>query len=236
MRRAEPVRCVVCQDARTLVATEGEQGRAAVLASYPAAGSAPARVLVACPACASGAATPTNYLDDLDVYQHQRAAVGVARDLALADAPSGWLVLTGGYGSGKSTIAAAALRTLRSRGLTVRSFTAAELKDAMYGAFRSGDYSGWLASLKRSRGLCVDELDSVSWGNAQVEEMLSELINARYSQAATTVTILITADLGAVPGRIRSRMAQFRPLDLGPTDLRQADDAWAGAWNRGEAA
>jgi DNA replication protein DnaC len=196
-------------------------------------------VLIACPSCQGGQQrTAVNYLDRLDEVKAQAAAIDIARDFALDNRPHGWLVLTGGYGAGKSYIAKAVSDTLASRGVPVRRFTATALKDAMYQGFRSGDYSGWLASLKRARALLIDELDTVNWEKADVREMLFELINSRYESRQSTATILIAAKEGLLrlPGNVRSRFAQAGEIDLGSFDLRPAyqDDRHAGAWDTGE--
>lgn len=230
MQRREPVKCVVCQDAGVLIALRGDQGTARIIASNPdPLGVGPDRLLIKCPQCGTGNAAPVNHFARLEQYPHQIEAIAAAKELALANQPTGWLVLVGGYGSGKSTLALATARTLQSRGVHIRTYTAAELKDEMFSGFRSGNYGAWLRSLKEARGLLIDELDSVKWGNEQVEEMFSELINARYSQAARNLTILVSADVAALPGRIQSRMAHYGPYDLGEIDLRQPDP-----WGRGD--
>jgi phage terminase large subunit-like protein len=63
----------------------------------------PDRLVIACPVCRSGrVAEATNHLTRLHPYPHQRQARAAAEDLAMAAHPAGWLVLAGGYGSGKS--------------------------------------------------------------------------------------------------------------------------------------
>jgi chromosomal replication initiation ATPase DnaA len=221
-----------------MIAADGEEGRAHILARFPAAGSMGATVLIACPSCQGGAQRhPVNHLDRLEIYAPQGVAFDFARDFALDNQPHGWLCLTGGYGAGKSTIAQATAKTLTSRGVTVRCYTAGELKDAMYEGFRSGNYSGWLASLKRARALLIDELDTINWTKPDVEEMFSELINARYESRHSTVTILVAATekFMRLPGRIRSRIGQAGLYDLGQIDLRLSD-AHAGVWDTGEEA
>jgi len=222
------VRCLVCCDARIVQCTEGEQGIYAVIARYDSLSQgAPARVLIECPACARGMSHPLDCFMDLQVHEHQRKAVARARAIALSSNPVGWLVLTGGYGTGKSTVLDALCDTLRSRGLHPRICTAPEFRQSMYDARREYGLSAWLASIKRTRVLAIDELDSVKWSDQDLEESLSELLNARYQAARTTLTMLAGADLGAVPGRIKSRMAEFGILDLGKTDLRAADGGLA---------
>lgn len=230
--RSPSVRCLVCRDARIVQVDQGQEGSATPIARYERAGSLPARALIACPACAGQLAEPVDHFGDLAHLPHQAAAVAAARNLALGDNPIGLFTLTGGYGSGKSTIAETMCRTLKSRGLTVRAYTAKELKDAMYRSFSEGTYSAWLTSLKRTRALFVDELDSIRWADQHVEETMSDLLDTRYREARVTLTILAGANLSAVPGRILSRMRQHGIHDLGGTDLRAQEDA--AVWDRGE--
>lgn len=232
MRRLEPVRCVVCQDARIVQVDADQHSGATPIARYERAGSLPARVLIACPACAGRLTEPRDHFQDLEAYDHQRVAVTAAHDFALSNNPVGLFTLTGNYGSGKTTIAAAICDTLTSRGVKVRTATAKELKDAMYRSFSEGTYSAWLTSLKRTRALFVDELDSIRWADQHVEETMSDLLDTRYREARVTLTILAGANLSAVPGRILSRMRQHGIHDLGGTDLRAQEDA--AVWDRGE--
>lgn len=210
-------------------ADEAQNQRLTPLASYGA------NVIVACPVCARITLTPaTDYFIRLDRYPQQADAIDRARAVALSDNPAGWLILTGNYGSGKSTILNALCRTLASRGLHARFYTAPALRQAMYDAMREETMGAWLASLKRTRVLAIDELDAVKWSDQNVEETMSELLNARYQATRATLTVLAGADLGAVPGRIKSRMSEFGISDLGKTDLRGADDTATAVWDRGE--
>jgi len=144
---------------------------------------------------------------------------------AYAESPSGWLVLLGKVGSGKSHLAYAIAGKLIERGVGVYWDTVPELLDHLRNGYKDNSYMDLLQSMMRVPALVLDDLGAeqeTGW----VTEKLFQLLNRRYMDRRPTV---ITSNLNIkdsevkLDARIRSRLLDRRlsqVLTLAAADYR----------------
>jgi DNA replication protein DnaC len=154
---------------------------------------------------------------------------GVGRALALtetyAETLSGWLVLSGPYGCGKTHLAAAVANVALARGKSVVFAAVPDLLDYLKATFRpSSDesYDERFELLRSAELLVLDDLGTESvtpWAR----EKLYQLINHRYVQRMPLV-VTSNVPLEQLDGRIRSRLHD-RMLGAGIITI-VANDYW----------
>ena len=142
--------------------------------------------------------------------QNLEAAYERAQDFA--EEPEGWLILTGGYGCGKTHLAAAIANAQISAGNRVFFVTAPDLLDHLRSSFAvsHSDEDGYDARFDEVRNvplLVLDDLGIESptpWAN----EKLYQIINHRYNARLPTV-ITTNHSLDELEMRLRSRLADL---------------------------
>ncbi|MBI3359666.1 MAG: ATP-binding protein [Chloroflexi bacterium] len=131
-----------------------------------------------------------------------QVALDAAREYA--DDPQGWLILTGGYGTGKTHLAAA-IANYRSRlGHPALFITAADLLDHLRATFSPDSlvrYDKRFDEIKTAPLLVLDDLTLES-ATTWAKEKLFQLIDHRYT--ANLPTVLTTAD---TPDDLNPRLA-----------------------------
>jgi DNA replication protein DnaC len=126
---------------------------------------------------------------------------------AFAQNPEGWLVLKGGYGCGKTHLAAAIANECAERGQPVLFITVPDLLDhlrATYAPTSPAGYSARFEEVRTAAVLILDDLgteSSTSWA----QEKLFQIFNYRYNARLPTV-ITTNHDLEEIPLRLRSRL------------------------------
>lgn len=144
--------------------------------------------------------------------------------------PSGWLVLVGGVGCGKTHLLAACANELLARGRHPLYVVVPDWLDYLRDAFGNDDEGGERADLsERMRQACeadvllLDDLGAekrTPW----TDERLYIVLNARYNAGAPTVVATnVPPDSGLIEGRIASRMSDValsRVLVLVGEDFR----------------
>lgn len=243
--------CPSCQDAgRVTVAADSVPSHTVVLGRYEAAGSRPAIVIVPCPVCDAGRERASDYVQSrsklpeelreirlgpqLNEYRHQKNALHATIDLLKRR--NGWLTFVGGYGSGKTTLIAAALNHLGDMGIVGGYWTAAELVRHLHFDPEQPSAGGIrLKRLQQTPALAIDELDKYR-STPFAEESMFELLNYRHQQRANLITLLGTNDEEALPGALRSRLraARCTIVNLGRDDVRQVQYEALNPWERGE--
>jgi DNA replication protein DnaC len=124
-----------------------------------------------------------------------------------ADNPEGWLILFGGYGSGKTHLAAAIANRAVERGQPVLFVVVPDLLDhlrATYSPSSPVRYDQRFEEVRNAPVLILDDLgtqSSTSWAT----EKLFQILNYRYNARLPTV-ITSNNDLEEIDLRIRSRM------------------------------
>lgn len=124
-----------------------------------------------------------------------------------ANAPRGWLVLEGKYGSGKTHLAAAIANMRLAQGEQVVFVTVPDLLDYLRSAYAPNaeeTYDSMFDKVKNAYLLILDDLGAEN-PSGWAQEKLFQLINHRYIHRMPTV-ITTNVELDRLDGRIRSRM------------------------------
>lgn len=128
--------------------------------------------------------------------------------LEFAREPNGWLILKGGYGCGKTHLAAAIANDRVARGHPVVFAIVPDLLDHLRAAFNPASgvtYDDRFERVRTASLLILDDLgtqSSTSWA----QEKLYQIFNYRYNAQLPTV-ITTNHDLEDTDIRLRSRMA-----------------------------
>ena len=126
---------------------------------------------------------------------------------AFAENPQGWLVLKGGYGCGKTHLAAAIANACIERGRPVLFITVPDLLDHLRSAFAptsATDYDTRFEEVRTVPILILDDLGTES-GTTWAQEKLFQIFNYRYNARLPTV-ITTNRDLEEITLRLRSRL------------------------------
>ncbi len=150
---------------------------------------------------------------------HQRAS-------EFANDPHGWLVFRGGYGCGKTHLAAAITNHRLSQGKPVLFINAPDLLDHLRAAYSPGATVGFDERFQQVREaplLVLDDLGTQS-NTDWAQEKLYQIFNFRYNAQLPTV-VTTNQELGTIEGRIRSRLVDHRLvqiLTINAPDFRRA--------------
>jgi len=124
-----------------------------------------------------------------------------------AENPEGWLVLKGGYGCGKTHLAAAIANACVARGQAVLFITIPDLLDHLRATFSPTSpttYSTRFDEVRTVPVLILDDLGTES-GTPWALEKLFQILNYRYNAHLPTV-ITTNQELEEIPLRLRSRL------------------------------
>ncbi len=145
---------------------------------------------------------------------------------SFASQPEGWLILKGGYGCGKTHLAAAIANDCIERGLPVLFITVPDLLDYLRAAFSPTSPTGYDARFQEVRTaplLILDDLGTES-ETSWAQEKLFQIFNYRYNARLPTV-ITTNRELEEIPLRLRSRLVDpdlTRIISITAPDYRQA--------------
>lgn len=134
-----------------------------------------------------------------------RIAYETAR--AYAEEPQGWLVLKGGYGCGKTHLAAAIANRRLAQGQPVLFVNTPDLLDHLRGAYSPNATTGYDKRFEQVRNaglLVLDDLGTQS-NTEWAQEKLYQIFNHRYNARLPTV-ITTNVELESLEPRIRSRV------------------------------
>ena len=124
-----------------------------------------------------------------------------------AEKPEGWLVLKGGFGCGKTHLAAAIANSCVERGQSVLFITVPDLLDHLRATFAPSSparYDIRFEEVRTAPVLILDDLGTESttpWGL----EKLFQILNYRYNARLPTV-VTTNHELEEIPLRLRSRL------------------------------
>ena len=153
-----------------------------------------------------------------------REALEVAR--RYAEDPHGWLVLSGGYGVGKTHLAAAIAHERLASGQSVFFSIVPDLLDHLRAAYApSSDmpYDELFDKVREAGLLVLDDLGAEN-ATAWATEKLFQLINYRYNYRMPTVVTTNHRLLSHMDERIRSRLSDrsfVRHVAIESTDYRE---------------
>jgi DNA replication protein DnaC len=127
--------------------------------------------------------------------------------VAFARKPHGWLLLRGGYGCGKTHLAAAIANEFLSRGQPVLFVNAPDLLDHLRATFGPESEVSFDQRFDEVRDAPVLILDDLGTQNATpwAQEKLYQVFNHRYNAQLPTV-ITTNQDLADIDPRLRSRL------------------------------
>ncbi len=126
---------------------------------------------------------------------------------AFATEPRGWLTLVGGFGCGKTHLAAAIANQQITQGKQVIFVTAPDLLDHLRAAFRPGDEGETFEEIRTADLLILDDLGTES-PTAWAVEKLYQILNYRYiAKLPTVITTNIAPE--QLEMRLRSRLQDF---------------------------
>lgn len=129
------------------------------------------------------------------------------RAMSYAKEPKGWLVFKGGYGCGKTHLAAAIANYRLAMGHPVLFINTPDLLDHLRAAFGPNATTGYderFEQVRNARLLILDDLGAQS-NSEWAQEKLYQIFNHRYNAHLPTI-ITTNLELEGVEIRIRSRM------------------------------
>ncbi len=167
---------------------------------------------------------PDGHAVTVEQKQSLRMAVeGVRRFIA---EPRGWLLIQGGYGCGKTHLAAAIANASLAKGTPVLFVNVPDLLDYLRGAYNPNveeTYDDRFNEVRDAPILILDDLgtqNTTPWA----EEKLYQIFNARYVHKRPTV-ITSNLDLDELDPRLRSRLSDLdlvRKLRITAPDYRRS--------------
>ncbi len=140
---------------------------------------------------------------------HEKTSLETALHLAViyADAPDGWMLFQGGYGCGKTHLAAAIGNERLKHGDSVLFITTPDLLDHLRSTYSPNSeigYDEFFDRVKNSTMLILDDLGAENH-SAWAQEKLFQLFNHRYVHEKYTV-ITTNNDLSRLDPRLKSRL------------------------------
>jgi DNA replication protein DnaC len=159
-----------------------------------------------------------------DRQKNLRRAYDVAR--AYARNPQGWLFFRGGYGCGKTHLAAAIANVCLEQGINVLFVTVPDLLDHLRAAFAplsEQTYDERFEQVRTAPVLILDDLGT-EYGTPWALEKLFQILNYRYMSRLPTV-ITTNQEFEELDPRLRSRLADsdlVQIVTILAPDYRQA--------------
>jgi len=144
-----------------------------------------------------------------------------------ARSQTGWLLLEGGYGCGKTHLAAAIANDAVSRGVPTLFITVPDLLDSLRFAFADPEttFEQRFEEIRNADLLILDDFGTQN-ATAWAQEKLFQIINYRYINKMPTV-ITTNLMLDEIEGRIRSRLQDdefVKYLKISASDYRRPEE------------
>jgi DNA replication protein DnaC len=149
--------------------------------------------------------------ENLEKEEHKKLESAFIAAQKYAEKPQGWMVLQGGYASGKTHLAAAIANYRSAEGIPPLFIMVPDLMDHLRATFSPNStvsYDRRFDEIKTTPLLVLDDLGTESM-TPWVKEKLYQLFNYRYNASLPTV-ITTTDKLSEIDPRIRSRILDRR--------------------------
>ncbi len=148
-----------------------------------------------------------------ELNRDERDALRMAYETCkhFADAPEGWLVLSGEYGCGKTHLAAAIANQREELGDTALFIVVPDLLDHLRATFNPNSpvaFDRRFDEIRNAQILVLDDLGTES-ATPWAKEKLFQIVNHRYAARLPTV-FTTTQALDEIEPRLRSRMYDLR--------------------------
>ncbi len=152
-----------------------------------------------------------------------REAFSVSREFARH--PEGWLLLMGGFGCGKTHLAAAIANEALERGISTYFAVVPDLLDQLRAAYAPSTELSFDERFEQIRGAALLVLDDLGTENTTqwAREKLYQIFNHRYNYRMPTV-VTSNVELDLIEPRIRSRLCDAslcRQIFIQAEDYRQ---------------
>ena len=146
---------------------------------------------------------------------------------AFASNPQGWLLLEGGYGCGKTHLAAAIANLAVSRGTPTLFITVPDLLDSLRFAFSDPDttFEARFEEVRNAELLVLDDFGTQN-ATAWAQEKLFQIMNYRYINKLPAV-ITTNLILDEIESRIRSRLQDeefVKHVQISAPDYRRPNE------------
>ena len=151
----------------------------------------------------------------LPVERQRNLRAAYQEAVAYAQRLEGWLLLMGGYGCGKTHLAAAIANDVLSRGIVPLFVTVPDLLDHLRGAFvpeAAQSYTDRFEQVRTAPLLILDDLGT-EYATPWALEKLFQLLNYRHMAALPTV-ITTNQELDRIDPRLRSRLADHAVVEI----------------------
>jgi len=151
--------------------------------------------------------------------RHLRRVVKTVKEYA--EHPVNWLLLRGGYGVGKTHLAASVANKVAHSGMRVLFVVAADLLDHLRATFQPGSpvsYDQRFNEVRRAWLLVLDDL-GVKNVTPWAQEKLFQILNYRYVARLPTIITVATADWELLDERLRSRLLDTSVCTLVDIDV-----------------
>ena len=146
--------------------------------------------------------------DELESKQVQQLRRVIKTVKEYAESPSNWLLLRGGYGVGKTHLAAAVANKIVRSGMTVLLVVASDLLDHLRATFQPGSpvsYDQRFNKVRRAWLLVLDDLGSQK-ATPWAQEKLFQILNYRYVAGLPTILTISNYNWEHLDERLKSRV------------------------------
>jgi len=163
----------------------------------------------------------------MSAQERENLRVAFERSEEFARVPQGWLLLEGGYGCGKTHLAAAIANFAVNMGTPTLFITVPDLLDSLRFAYGDPEttFEQRFEEIRNSALLILDDFGTQN-ATPWAQEKLFQIINYRYINKLPTV-ITTNLMLDEIEGRIRSRLQDeefVKHLKISAPDFRRPEE------------